>query len=214
MLAAVIVLRRIEGGNSAKNLVSRLFQWRVHVFWYFAALIIPIVLLFLGKWFTGLMGLSPKQMLSQDNLIATLLTAFFIALTANPWEEIGWRGFALPRLQKKYNAFYSSIGVGIMWAFWHLPLFFWLDNPMSGQSFWVFLVDTIGAACIYTWLFNSSKGSVFLVALYHIAWNTFGAVLTGVSEIVLLVETWIVVMILFIVFGKKNLSASDKVVAG
>jgi membrane protease YdiL (CAAX protease family) len=194
--------------------VSKLFQWRVNFIWFIAALIIPVILLLLGKWITGLLGLSPKQMLSQDNFTATLLTAFFIALLANPWEEIGWRGFALPRLQKKFNAFYSSIVVGIMWAFWHLPLFFWLDNPMSEQSFWVFLVDIIGAACIYTWLFNSSKGSVFLVALYHIAWNTFGVVITGVSETVLLVEIWIIVMILLIVFGKKNFSATDKVVAG
>ena len=210
MLAAVIVTGQVEGRQAAKSLPGRLFHWRVNKPWVLVALTLPILLLFLGKWITGWLGLSGKQMLTQDNLIATFISALIMALVANPWEEVGWRGFVLPRLQKRYNALMASLVVGVMWAFWHLPLFFWLDNPMSGQSFWLFLIDTMGVACIYTWLYNSSKGSLFLVALYHIAWNTFGAIITGVSEEVMLVETWLVVSILIILYGMKTLSSAKE----
>jgi membrane protease YdiL (CAAX protease family) len=121
MLAAVIVTRQLEGRQAARSLPGRLFHWRVNIVWVLVALAIPVGLLFLGKWVTGWLGLSGKQMLPQGDQIATFISAFIMALVTNPWEEVGWRGFALPRLQLRYNALVASLAVGVMWTFWHLP---------------------------------------------------------------------------------------------
>ncbi|WP_052572286.1 CPBP family glutamic-type intramembrane protease [Chthonomonas calidirosea] len=66
-----------------------------------------------------------------EKTVGLVLSAFVFALLSNPWEEVGWRGFALPRLQARHMAFTATLIVGGLWALWHLPLFFWAENPMA-----------------------------------------------------------------------------------
>ncbi|RME48757.1 MAG: CPBP family intramembrane metalloprotease [Caldilineae bacterium] len=175
---------------------------------------LPLLLLLIGRGATAWLGLAAKPVLAQGNPVATFLMALVIALVANPWEEVGWRGFALPRLQARYNAFFASLVVGGMWAVWHLPLFFWPDNPMSETPFWRFALGTLASACLYTWLYNSANGSLFIVALHHVAWNTFGAVIGGVSGLAVTIVQWGMVLGLLAWFGAANLASRPRVVAG
>lgn len=92
-----------------------------------------------------------------------------------PFEEIGWRGYALPILQRRYTPLVSSVIVGGIWALWHLPLA-WAavgyqrtDNPWSYMAW--FFVTILPVSCLATWVFNRSGESVLVVSLLHIAVN-------------------------------------------
>ncbi len=201
MLAAVIVSSWTGGKEAVGRLFTSLIHWRVPFRWYLVAIALPASLLLIGKVVTARLALTTTSHAPvQANLAATFITALVIALLSNPWEEVGWRGFALPHLQSACGALSASLIVGLMWGIWHLPLFFWPDNPMSEQSFWVFLIGILASACLYTWLYNSSGHSLLIVTLYHITWNTIGAVTPDVSGIALAVEEWIVAIVLIVAF--------------
>jgi len=215
-LAAVLVYRRIQGRSAARKLIGGLFHWRVPAIWYAAALGLPLILLLLGKWSSGLLGLPGKPALNQQDVIAAFITTLIISLLSNPWEEVGWRGFALPLLQGRYDALRASILVGLMWALWHLPLFFWSGHPMSEgplpTAFGRFLGTMLLSALVYTWLFNSTGGNIFITSLYHVTWNSLGAIITDVSEVVLMVEIGILALIILLKYGWRTLSTGTKVV--
>jgi membrane protease YdiL (CAAX protease family) len=87
---------------------------------------------------------------------------------------MGWRGYVLPRLQAKYNALVSSLILGVIWGFWHLPKFL---TPGNTSPFGLFIVRIIAVAVIYTWIYNNTKGSLLLVTLFHAASNAAGVFL-------------------------------------
>ncbi len=130
-------------------------------------------------------------------------------------EEIGWRGFALPRLQKESNALIASIVLTIFWAMWHLPLFFYRNgyNSMdfAGTLGWVFSLLT--GSILLTWLYNSSNGSIFICAVFHstidIAFTADIADKNIVNYMGALITIWGILTI--IIFKPKNLSNNVRV---
>jgi membrane protease YdiL (CAAX protease family) len=89
-------------------------------------------------------------------------------------EEVGWRGYALPALQARYGALVSSVVLGTMWALWHLPLFFNPDMFYSNMPFVIQLAIQVPMAILFTWVFNSTGGSVLLAILLHSMINASG----------------------------------------
>jgi hypothetical protein len=87
-------------------------------------------------------------------------------------EEFGWRGYALPRLQAKWNASVSSIVLGLVWAVWHLPLWFVAGSSQQGSAFWLFMANLLLLSVLYTWLFNNAKGSILVAVVFHAMANT------------------------------------------
>lgn len=144
----------------------------------------------------------------------TAIPALLIALLSNPWEEVGWRGFALPRLQARHTAFTATLIVGALWALWHLPIFFWVDNPMSRYPFVLWFISTVAGAFIYTWLYNSTQGSVAAVALYHVLDNTYGPIMGSGSVAADCIVHLLVAGLLIAVFGTTNLSRRVRVQVG
>ncbi len=86
-------------------------------------------------------------------------------------EEIGWRGFALPRLTEKIGLAYASLLLGAIWALWHLPLFFVAEADTFGQSFPLYLVQVIAISVALSWLYWKTNGSLLLTMLMHAAIN-------------------------------------------
>ncbi len=92
-------------------------------------------------------------------------------------EELGWRGYILDRLQARWNALVSSLILGAVWALWHLPLFYIIGmNPHYGQGawslwFWLFMVEVVSTAVIYTWIFNNTRRSTLGAILFHFVSN-------------------------------------------
>jgi membrane protease YdiL (CAAX protease family) len=91
-------------------------------------------------------------------------------------EELGWRGYALSRLQARWNALVSSLILGAIWALWHLPLFFIKDTLFYRHGawspwFWQFMTTVIPLSIIFTWIFNNTRRSTLAAILFHFMTN-------------------------------------------
>lgn len=205
-LAAVMVTQAAYGRVQVGNLLKALIQWRVGLGWYLVAVLGPLGLLLGAQGVTKVFGLSTTSPAPQGDLVPLALSAFVMSLLSNPWEEVGWRGFALPHLQKHFPAWVATLIVGVLWGVWHLPLFFWKGNPISEYPFLPWFISTVAGAFIYTWLYNSTHGSLLPVTLFHIALNTLGVVISGVSILALAILNVLVALVLVGWFGGTNLS--------
>jgi uncharacterized protein len=208
-LAAVIVSQVSEGKAGVGGLLKGMLRWRVGLLWYVVAGLGPVGLLALSQAVTRLLGLSATITMPQSNLSPYLIFSFAVSFFANTCEEIGWRGFALSHLQKRYNALMATLIVGTLWALWHLPLVF-LPGPMAEAPF-LWFITIVTNAFIYTWIYNSTKGSILLVALLHGSLNIFGAFITGVSPVAYALVNCGVAIGLIAVLGKVNLSRRERV---
>lgn len=153
-LAAIIVTAASDGKAGVNLLLKPLLQWQVGAIWLILALITPALFLVAGKMVTNALGLTATLAPQGNNIIAVAFSALVLSLFSNPWEEVGWRGFALPRLQKNHNALVATLVVGGLWGLWHLPLFFWVGNPMSNYPFLAWFIGTVAVSFVYTWLYN------------------------------------------------------------
>jgi uncharacterized protein len=208
-LAAVIVSQVAHGKTGIRDLLKGLIRWRVGLIWYIVAVLSPVVLLTVAQVVTKMLGLTVTIAMPQVNLSPYVIFGFGVSFFANTCEEIGWRGFALPRLQKRYNALLATLIVGTLWGLWHLPLIF-LAGPMSEYPF-LWFISIMTDAFMYTWIYNSTKGSILLVALFHGSLNIFGAFITGVSPAAYALLNCVVAIVLIAVLGKANLSRREKV---
>jgi membrane protease YdiL (CAAX protease family) len=140
----------------------------------------------------------------------SLLPIFIGMLLSNVWEEIGWRGFALPRLQERYNDLVIVLLMGFLWELWHLPLYLNPANPMSGLNPLLFILFSLALTALYTWLYNHTRPSLFFVTVFHAMSNTVAAVLLdrGVfvsSYAAVVVVTALAAGMLFSIYGIKRL---------
>lgn len=211
-LAAVIVSQMAQGKTGVQNLLKGLIRWRVGLVWYIIAVLSPVVLFTVAQVVTKLLGLPITIAMPQVNLSPYVIFSFGVNFFANTCEEIGWRGFALPRLQKRYNALLATLIVGILWGLWHFPFVF-LAGPMSEYPF-LWFISIVTDAFVYTWIYNSTKGSILLVALLHGSGNIVGAFIPGVSPVAYALVNCVVAIALIAVLGKVNLSRRERVCAG
>ncbi|AKG21080.1 type II CAAX endopeptidase family protein [Calothrix sp. 336/3] len=211
-LAAVIVSQIAYGKTGVWDLLKGLIRWRVGAIWYIIAILGSVVPILAAQLITKLLGLSVTIALPPVELSPYVIFAGAVNFLANTCEEIGWRGFALPHLQKRHNALYATLIVGMLWSLWHLPLIF-LAGPMSEYPF-LWFISIAADAFIYTWIYNSTKGSILPVALLHGSGNIVVAFITGVSPIAYALVNCVVAIILIAVLGRANLSRREKICAG
>lgn len=211
--SALIVSWMVGGLPEVKHLLSGFTRWKVGFFWYFAA-----AFLFLGPFVIALIYIAlghPPAGLQPGWTIPLLLGKVFTQLFAGPVsEEAGWRGFALPRLQAKYNALVSSLILGVIWTFWHLPLFFLTGETQVGIPFPIYLVLVTSVTVYLTWLYNNTNGSLLITTLGHFSFNLTGTLITGIVMLMpamLFYMTagpglFLVVVAVVIIYGPKHLS--------
>jgi hypothetical protein len=163
-IAALTLVMAQKGRNGVRRLLSRLLLWRASWTWY-AFLLIGIPLLF----YAGALwkGLSFAEMIPVSSLGGYIVALLLFAIKG-PVEEVGWRGFALPLLQRRMSPLWAGLILGIIWGVWHLPAFFLSGTPQSAWSFTDFFVGTVALSLIATALYNASKGSILLPALFHL----------------------------------------------
>lgn len=91
----------------------------------------------------------------------------FVTLVRGELEEPGWRGLALPVLQRRVGAFQASIVIGVIWAFWHVPLFLMPGSSQAGTPFALYAAVVVGISVITTWLYNAAGGRVLAAIVFH-----------------------------------------------
>jgi len=162
-IAAFIVILRLSGLNGLRLYLSRALIWRCLWEWYaFLLLGVPLVF-FAGSFLKGNLSEVAFPFASASAFLVALV---FIAIKG-PVEEFGWRGLALPLLQRKMAPIWAALTIGVIWGFWHTPAFLLSGTEQSAWSFLPFFMGTIALSVIVTPLFNASRGSIFLPALFH-----------------------------------------------
>jgi len=162
-IAAFIIVVYSGGAVGLRRYLARLLLWRCSLAWY-AFLIVGIPLVFLiGAAWKGNLFTEPLPFSS----FWPLLAALFFALIKGPVEELGWRGLALPLMQRKFTPIVAALILGVIWGFWHMPAFLLSGTQQSAWSFTPFFVGCIALSVIVTALFNASRGSILLSALFH-----------------------------------------------
>lgn len=184
-LAAILMTGLLEGKAGVSRLLRRVIQWREGVAWYaFILLAIPAFFLLGVLLMPG--ALASFQGVTPRFLIAYPINFIVIFFFGGPLgEEIGWRGFALPRLQSRYGALKASLLLGVLWTFWHLPDFLTSaqhGGPQAGlRPFYanlpIFLVMVTAIAILFTWIYNHTHGSLFMAILAHASINTLSVVI-------------------------------------
>jgi membrane protease YdiL (CAAX protease family) len=169
--AAALVVAGVGGGLSGlRDLFRRLFMWRVNPLWFGVALILPPILAVAAIAIqTAMIGDSLDLRLFDPSL--EILPHFLLVLLVGGplGEELGWRGFALPRLQAIGRLWLSTLLLALAWAGWHLPLWWIAEIP---SSFAFYVVGVIPLTFLFTWLSVRSSGSVLIAMLFHASINT------------------------------------------
>jgi len=169
-LVALIVAALASGRAGLRDLGRRLLQWRVGLRWYAMVLVLPILLVGTAVALIPVFGGTAPDWTKAPDLapMALMLVVFLVLPLAVPLgEEIGWRGFALPRFLTVRSPLTASLILGVIWSLWHLPVV--LDKP-DLRTPAPFLLTVIPTAALFTWLFLRTGGSLLIAVLFH-AWS-------------------------------------------
>ena len=215
-LAAVIVLSITRGKRGVVTLLRQMVQWRVPLKWYAVALLLPVAIAVAATGVNLLAGAqtpSAIELGAWPSLLSTFLLLLLVPGIGGAWEEPGWRGYALPRLQVGRSALSASLILWVGLVVWHLPLF------LVGEIHWSDAIFMFGFVVIFNWVFNNTSGSVLIIMLMHAMNNTisgdfFGPMFSGVDSTR---QSWCsaaiwcaVALAVLVVAGPKDLSRQHR----
>jgi membrane protease YdiL (CAAX protease family) len=178
-LAAFIMTGVTEGREGIRRLLRKIVLWRVGLRWYLFAFIGLPVILTLGTIVVpgNLASFQPMDPIAL--LLAYLPFIVYPALILGGplGEEPGWRGFALPLLQRRHGPLVGSLILGVIWTFWHVApvwLASWYSAGMLNiYNFVLYLLFITSWTIVLTWVFNNTRGSVFMAILVHASGDAF-----------------------------------------
>lgn len=218
MLAAIVMTWIVGRRAGLSELWSRIVRWRAGWVGWLAAVGSPVALFVFAAIVSVAMGnpLPDLALLGQVNYLPYLglgvLPLWLV--TYGFGEEIGWRGFALPRLQNGRNALWASVILGVMWSAWHLPAFFYLDTylKLGLAVFPMFALGIVAGAIILTWLYNTARGSILIVAVWHALFDlvSAGKASDPTMQTVMSIVIMVLAVVLVIVFKPANLSREPR----
>lgn len=220
-LAGILLTALVSGRAGLRELLSRLLRWRVGARWYAVALLFtPLLAL---ATLLVLLPTSPvftPGIFTSDAKASVLLLGVVMGLLVGVCEELGWTGFAVPRLRLRYGVLTTGLIVGLLWGAWHFVLAFWASGTASGaislSHFLPWVLYNLGVLPAYrvlmVWLYDRT-GSLLVVTLMH-ASLTGGLALTmmpleisGVSNLVwylvLTVALWVLVAAVGVAKGEQ-----------
>ena len=217
-IAAITVSALIGGRAAVGQLLGRFLIWRVKPVWYAVALLALAAFILGGIGLHmatgGAMPVIPAAGAPVTDILLAFVLTVGMGIVFNT-EEIAWRGFALPRLQARYGALAATVLLAIPEALLHVPYFF-----ENGQSFYTqigavwFTAFTVALVVIYTWVFNSTRGSLLIVTLLHASQNAWANLLSDNTPrpfhfTVALIAVTAVTLV--VIYGSQKLSRASKV---
>ncbi|MES2178344.1 MAG: type II CAAX endopeptidase family protein [Gemmatimonadota bacterium] len=170
-----------EGRAGVIALLRRLIDWEHPVRWYvFAMTYVAAIKITAAVAHRVILGVWPAFGTESILLmIAATLASTFSGGQAG--EEVGWRGYALPRLATRFGLPWASVVLGVVWASWHLPLFFAHGVDKMGQSFPLYLLQVTALSVALAWLWSHTRGSLLPVMLMHAAGNNTKDIVPSVT---------------------------------
>ena len=177
-VAGVVCTARDEGGRGVRRLFGSLFEWHVAARCYLLSLGGPIAVALLAVAVHRLIVGDDVQFRLEMSTIALVPAALIAGLfIGSLQEELGWRGYALPRLIDRWGAVPASLVLGTSWACWHVPLYAIAADGPERAPLAVFLISVVALSILYTWFWLSTGGSLLIALLLHSATNVAGVLL-------------------------------------
>ena len=168
---ALALTAQRERSAGVLALLRRLVEWRVGARWYlFAFGYMAAIKLTVAVIHRVAVGAWPRFG-DEPWFLMIAATIGSVVLGGQTGEEIGWRGYALPRLAARFGFAGASVILGVIWACWHLPLFFFPGADTNGQSFPLYVIQVTAISVAIAWLYVNAKGSLLLTMLLHSAIN-------------------------------------------
>jgi membrane protease YdiL (CAAX protease family) len=217
-VSAILVSLLLGGRPAAGALLAQIGRWRVKWTWVAAAALVFPALLFVSAWIYRLLpGAAPLPV--QPLPLASLVVILLVMTVSVLGEEIGWRGFALPRMQKKWTALESSLILAAIWTAWHLP--FWVvlgELERFGWGYWLLNWAFISAGSIYiTWLMNNTRNSLLMALIFHWTYNVISVGYLPLTSVIpaytiLIGLIWALALGLLRLYGTRRLVRSHPAV--
>lgn len=193
-LGALFVVAMTEGWAGVKTWAGRIARWRIGLIWYVVALCLTPLMRLAAFGLNLALG-APVPPAEAWGGWAEVPGAFiFIFLTIGIGEELGFRGYALPKLMERYSPLVAALILGALRVIWHVPLF------LAGDSLWVVLMVLFGDV-IFAWVFVNTRGSVLLAILLHSAFNASGEIFFPLFSGSSAEQQTILLAIVFVVVG-------------
>jgi len=180
-IVAITLTAWKEGANGVHALLAPLLKWEVAGKWYlFAVSYIAIIKLAAALLHRATRGEWPQ--FGETSIVLLLAATLASTLTfAQAGEEVGWRGYALPRMIPRFGLGPSSVLLGVIWAAWHLPLFVIPGTSTTGQSFPLYLAQVTALSVAFAWLWWRTGRSLFVLMFFHAAVNNLKDIVPSVA---------------------------------
>jgi len=211
-LSAVLIVSAMIGGRVAVlTLLRKLTVWKVGWRWYVVAFLLQPALNLGAIYLNVLLGATAPTVAAFGSWSA-LLGAFALRLV-NPFdgpmlEELGWRGFAQPRLQERFSPLIANLILAFLVTLWHLRLI------PSGDYAWIYIPATIAVTILYGWVYNATGGSVLLTLIMHATEPMINVNFSGVHEtqyVMLRVTIYAMTALIVVILTGKNLGQKETV---
>ena len=210
-IAAFWLTRNHSGRDGMKELWKRGWSFDFNKKWLFPAIFLMPVIGLISIAILKLMKRSIDWEAGISFGAAIPIFIFIYLLNALP-EEYGWRGYALQPMQNRFNALTASLILGAIWGLWHLPLHFIEGTVQSNIPVYQFILQQMVLAIFYTWLFNNTKGSVFISILFHAIANIVGAAIpywtTNEGRWIGFFVQVVFAIVIIMIWGAQHLSTS------
>jgi len=176
-LAAIVVVASTRRSVGLRAWLAHCLQWRFGWGWWAFALLAPLAVVSIAAGLHIALGGTIGSGPASGHLLISIANFFLILLLGGPMgEEFGWRGYALPVLQDRFGWRAASLGLGLVWGVWHLPLFFIEGTAQAHIPPALFLLSVVAMSVVFAWLFNRTAGSVMAVLVLHTAINFWPSV--------------------------------------
>jgi membrane protease YdiL (CAAX protease family) len=207
-LTGIVLTGIVDGRSGLRNLFSRIGLWRVGIRWYAAIFIPPVLITIVLLTFSILVSVSFTPNFFPIGLLYGIFPGFF--------EEIGWMGFAFPKMQLQYSPLTAAIFLGVLWGLWHLPVVDSLGAAVPHKIYWLpfflaFIALVAAVRVLIAWVYTNTR-SLLLAQLMHVS-TTASLVILGPPRIspaqealwyaVYAAVLWIVVAIVAARYGKR-----------
>lgn len=198
--AALIVAAICDGRPGVTGLLAKVGLWRVSPVWYLLAFALPLAV-------SGIVALVAMALGYATGIqwtpIGPLSAMLFVLVVG---EELGWRGFALPRMIARFGIGRASLLLGLLWGLWHLPTFF-PGAPQAGVPLTAYVGFTTALSGVFAWVWLHTRGSVLLATILHGAVNAVGFTAVGLApapRMWLNAGVWAVAALVLLALGQER----------
>jgi len=177
-ISAILLTAIIDGKAGLREFFGRIIKWQVDFRFYLLITLLPLVLHLLPFGIAYLLG-SELPGFAPISFIAALGIFIDRFFRSGGQEELGFRGFAQHRLREKIGPFSTSLIIGVLWFFWHLPLYLWIpETSQFGRSLVTGVLTQVSITFLFTWVYDHTQ-SILLPMLLHASINLFGTILSA-----------------------------------